>query len=217
MKKLKQHSIFSRRQKIHKKFESFKMKPKSKAEVNILVGKKSDFKKVVQHLFSKKTLAVAGVGGAVGFGVTSIWNYIESNSGCFKKNSDGSVCKVRELSCCQPKQLEDIPYCDGWNHYQNLCNQFDEEQEGSCCKLCTCKDVLCNENEEMQCQRPTVAEALSHFAENLSSGVWSGVTTLFPWVSYIVYGIGIMLGIWLLSWGVPILYRILPRKRNQDV
>lgn len=214
---MKKRYTLYRPKKVHKKFETFKTKAKSENDVRALVQKRKDFKQVVQHLFNKKTLAVAGVTSAVGVGVSSIWNYIESNSGCFKKKADGTVCKVRELSCCQPGRLDNIPYCDGWKQYQNTCDQFDEENEDSCCKLCSCDEVACDENELMQCQRPTVADALTHFAENLRSGVWSGIETLFPWVSYVVYGIGIILAAWVLSWVVPFFYRILPRKRNKDV
>lgn len=214
---MKKRYTFHRRQKVHKKYETFKTRVKSENDINVLVQRRKDFKNIIQHLFNKKTFAVAGVSSAVGIGVASIWNYIESNSGCFKRNADGSVCKVHELSCCQPGKLDNIPYCDGLKQYSNLCDNFDEEKEDSCCKLCSCKDVGCSENEVMQCQRPTVADALTHFAENLSSGVWSGIQTFFPWVSYVVYGIGIILTVWILSWVVPFLYRILPRKRNQDV
>lgn len=208
---------FNARQKIHKKYESFKMKAKSQGELNKIVHKRSDLKHAIEKLFSKKALIVAGVGSAVGIGVTSIWNYIESNSGCFKKNPDGSVCKVRELSCCQPEELENITYCDNMNLYHAICDQYDEEQEQSCCKLCDCTQVGCDEQETMQCQRPTVADALTHFAQNVSSGVWSGIETLFPWLSYVVYGVGILFALWILSWVGPFLYRLLPRKRNQDV
>lgn len=217
MKKLGRKFNFNPRRKIHKTFDSFKVKAKSLADLNDRIAKNNSLRKVITHVFSKKTLAVATVSGAVAVGAASIMNYIESNSGCFKKNRDGSVCKVVELSCCQQDKLDNVPYCDGMTHYNTACDQFDEDVEKSCCRDCTCTKIGCDENEDMQCQRPTVADALTHFAQNVSSGIWSSIETFFPWISYVVYGFGIVLAVWLLSWIAPFIYRILPRKRNQDV
>lgn len=202
--------------KVSKRFKDFNIKARSKAALSRVVAGSKKLEAVLNKLFNKKTALAVGISSAVGIGVSSIWNYIESNSGCFMKRND-QVCKVRELSCCQPDDLENVPFCPGVSPtYQNVCENFNEEQEGSCCKLCTCDAFECDGDETMQCQRPTVADALTHFAQTLGSGVWSGVDALFPWLSYVLYGIGIVFTIWLWSLISPHVYRLLQRKRKQD-
>lgn len=204
--------------KVNKRFRDFKFQTKSKAALQKLVAESKKLENVLKKLFNKKTVMTVGIGSAVGIGITSIWNYIESNSGCFMKRNDQSVCKVRELSCCQQDQLDNVPFCDGFElHYQNICDNFNEEQEGSCCKLCTCDAFHCDSDETMQCQRPTVADALTHFAQTVGSGVWSTIDTIFPWLSYVFYGIGIILIIWLCSFVSYYVYGLWQRKRKQDV
>lgn len=203
--------------KIHRKFQSIKLNPKSKKHLDELLQKRSNVKKLIGNVFSKKGLAVAGVGTAVGVGVSSIWNYIESNSGCFMKKQNGSVCKVQELSCCQKATLDNVANCAGMEHYQNVCEHYDEDQEQSCCKLCSCDHVGCYDQEEVRCQKPTVADALTHFAESVQSGVWSAVESVFPWASYVLYAALTLLALWLLNLALPFIKKMVPRKRNQDV
>lgn len=203
---------------IHGKFKSVRLRPKSLGHLDEMVAKKSALRRVVGQVFSKKGLAAAGVGTAVGVGVSSIWNYIESNSGCFRRRPDGSVCKALELSCCQRDALDNVAGCPGLGHLRAACDGFDEDAEGSCCKLCSCDGVDgCPDGEEMRCQRPTVADALTHFAEGVQSGVWSAVGAVFPWAPYALYAALALLALWLLSLVLPLLQRLVPRRRgNQD-
>lgn len=203
--------------KIHKKFKSIQLNPKSMKHLDDLVKKKSSVRKVIDKVFSKKGLAVAGAGTAVGVGVSSIWNYIESNSGCFMKQLDGSVCKVHELSCCQPATLDNVANCSGLSHFQKTCDNFDEDAEKSCCRLCNCEHVGCPDSEELKCQKPTVADALTHFADSVKSGVWSAIGSVFPWASYVLYAVLTLFALWLLNLALPFIKKIVPRKRNQDV
>lgn len=204
-----------KRPKVNKRFKDFKFKAKSKAALQTLVAGSKKLENVLKKLFNKKTLMAAGVSTAVGLGISSIWDYIESNSGCFMKKNDRSICKVRELSCCQRGEMDNVPSCSGISpDYNNVCDNFDEEREDSCCKLCTCEAFRCDHDETMQCQRPTVAEALTHFAQTLGSGVWSSVEAIFPWISYFLYAIGVIFALWLWSLVSPHVTRLLQRKKN---
>lgn len=182
---------------ISKRFSNFKVLTKSRKALKNLVASNEKLKGAIKTVFSKKGLKVVAAGTVVGAGVASIWNYIESNSGCFKKRSDGSVCKYNELSCCQKGKLDNVPFCDGMDKMANVCNGFDEEDEKSCCRLCDCKHVHCLPGDTMKCQRPTVAEALNHFANQVGSTVWSGIGTVFPWISYVWYGLIVIFVLWI--------------------
>lgn len=184
---------------VSKKFNNFKVIPKSKRGLKALVNKNDALKKTFNAVFSKKGLAVAATGTAIGAGVASVWNYIESNSGCFKKRIDGSVCKYKEFSCCQKDSLDNVDFCEGSEKLTNVCDNFDEEKEKTCCRLCDCKYGHCLPNETMQCQRPTVADALNHFASQIGSTVWSGFEAIFPWVRYLIYGIIVLFAFWIVN------------------
>lgn len=185
---------------IARRFKQFKkMAAKTKHGLKTLVNKSPNLEKAIKVIFSKKTAAVAAAGTAVGIGISSIWDYIESNSGCFLKKTDGSVCKIREFSCCQKDPVDNVPFCDGAQAMANACDGFDEEKEKSCCKLCDCQHLGCLPNETMQCQRPTVADALNHFSTQFGSTIWSGIENFFPWISYVFYGIVIIFIIWILN------------------
>lgn len=146
----------------------FKVFAKSKHGLKLIVEKSKKLKGVMNKIFSKKGLAVAAVGGAIGIGIDSVWNYIDSNTGCFKKNVDGSVCKYRELSCCHKTQSNEIPLCDGAQAMKNICDDYDEDNEQqSCCKLCSCEFLNCLPTETMECQKPTVGDALNAFTQNV--------------------------------------------------
>lgn len=203
--------------KLPSKFASYKWNLKSLKQVRRKITDNAKLRSVVGHVFSRKAALAAGFASVVGYGAASIWNYIESNSGCFKKLGGGSVCKVKELSCCQKKSLDNVPNCAGMGVYGHVCHGYDDATEESCCKLCSCQELHCDENEELKCQKPTVADAIAHFAEKAKSGVWSAIETVFPWASYVLYAIGTMMALWLLGLALPILDKIWPRKRrNQD-
>lgn len=174
---------------ISKRFNNFKVLTKSQKALQKLVKSNKKLSGAIKTVFSKKGLKVVAAGAVIGTGVASIWNYIESNSGCFKKRPDGTVCKYNELSCCQKGKLDNISFCDGMEKLVNVCKDFNEDDENSCCRLCDCKYVNCLPGETMKCQRPTVAEALNHFASQVGSTVWSGIGTIFPWISYVLYGL----------------------------
>lgn len=178
------------------RFKEFDFKvPKSKTAFTRVVEGNSKLSKVVNKIFSKKALIAVGAGTAIGYGIDSIWNYIESNSGCFKKKGD-AVCKVRELSCCQPGPVNNV--CPGFSkQYVNACDGYDEDVQGSCCKFCDCNTLQCGPDEEVQCQRPTVADALTHFTHTLGSNVWSVLTNLFPFLPYLLYAAVAVLFIWI--------------------
>lgn len=204
--------------KVDKKYKLFKQdKVKSKNNLTTLVSSKPKLRQAINTLFSKKGLVTltitAGLGTGIGAGTAFVWNYIESNSGCFKKLADGTICKIQPLSCCQKGPLDNVPFCQGYNLYEKICDNFDEDLEGSCCKNCSCLEVGCEENESMQCQRPTVAEALTHFAHSVSSGFWSFLENIFPWIRYVFYVMGGIFIIYFLN----IIVQLLPRRRNKDV
>lgn len=186
---------------ISKRFKGFKVLTKSEKALKKLVSSNEKLKGAIKTVFSKKGLKVAAAGAIIGTGVAHIWNYIESNSGCFKKKSDGSVCKYQELSCCQNGKLDNVPFCDGMEKLANVCKDFNEDDENSCCRLCDCKYVNnCLPGDTMKCQRPTVADALNHFATQVGSTVWSGIGTVFPWISYVLYGFVAIFVIWIISY-----------------
>lgn len=190
---------------------------KSKTKLSTLIKTNKKLRKAVEIIFNKKTFLAAAGSTAISAGIYYIWDYIETNSGCFKKNFDGSMCKIKELSCCQKKDVVGIPNCNGLILPSEPCKNY-KEDNASCCDRCQCgSEITCGLGEEVECQRPTVAEALSYFSQEVSSSVWSGITTFFPWAPKVMYGILIILTIWILSYIIPVLYKIFPRKRNQDV
>lgn len=192
------------------RFKEFDFKvPKTKNAFKKIVRENAKLSKAVHKIFNKKTLMVVGAGAALGYGIDRIWDYVESNSGCFKKQGgDDSVCKVRELSCCQPKDSDNVGFCQGFeNAYRNACQGFDEDAEGSCCKFCDCVTLNCGPGEEVRCQRPTVADALTHFTKTLGSGVWSALTAVFPWLPYVLYAIAAVAFVWILNLAKPYVWK----------
>lgn len=189
------------------RFKPFKVVARTKQGLKALVTKSKKLEKAIKVIFSKKGLAVAATGTAVGVGVASIWNYIESNSGCFKRHADGSTCKYEQLSCCQKDKLDNVPFCDGADKMVNVCENFDADQEQSCCRLCDCQYVNCLPSETMQCQRPTVADALSHYASQFGSTLWSGIETIFPWLWYIIYFMAALFIFWIANLARSLLWR----------
>lgn len=151
--------------------------------------------KAVGTIFNKKTFAVAAVSTTIGLAAFHVDNYIKSNSGCFLKKSNGSVCKVRELSCCQPDIAANINYCTprillaGGG---DPCKDYDEDKEASCCRLCSCNIYGCSPNDSMECRRPTVGEALSYFAQGISEGISSVWSKLFSFLPYLMGCMGIV-------------------------
>lgn len=98
-------------------------------------------------------------------------DYIKQNSGCFLYEGDEIKCKVKELSCCQPDPVPELPFCN-WNLDNSFCNGYDEEKEDSCCQFCDCQHHTCLPNQELKCRRPTVGEALTYFSDKVSDNVF---------------------------------------------
>ena len=190
---------------------------KSIAKLTTTIKSNKKLSKAIEVIFNKKTFIIAAGATVISTGIHYIWDYIETNSGCFKKQFDGSICKIKELSCCQKKDVQDVPNCSGLILPSEPCKNYKEE-DTSCCDRCQCGgEITCAPGEEVECQRPTVAEALSYFSREVSSSLWSSVTTLFPWATKVAYGLAIILIIWILSYILPVFYKIFPKKRNQDV
>lgn len=132
----------------------------------------------------------------MGYGIRSIVQYIESNLGCFLQDKE-SVCKVQSLSCCQKNSVEGVPFCDERLGMTNVCNNFNEEVEKTCCRLCNCEYYNCLPNQTLECQRPTIGEALTYFTQNVSDTVLCLKST-FPCYIYMFYIFGGFIFIWIL-------------------
>lgn len=215
---------FKRLGRANKKFKDFNVNPRSQSHLDAIVTSKPKLQRTLNAIFSKKVATTVAVGAGVTTGAVigskMVWNYIEANSGCFRKRDNGKVCKVRELSCCQQDKLDNVNFCQKLDLFQNACDNYDEEQEKSCCRMCNCEDAGCEEGETLICQRPTVSDALVHYTENIGSGLlstvtglWSAITNIFTWMPYVVYAVVAILVLWLIS----LIYGYLPKKRNQDV
>lgn len=197
----------------YKRFEKFN-KPLgrvTKRSIRKMFKLHKKLKPTVKRIFSRKTLKIVGITSVVGYGIYQIVDYINSNSGCFLKGPN-FTCKVKAYSCCQKEAVNGVEFCDeGVLENKNICEGYDINKEESCCRYCTCDVYDCSPHETMECQRPTVGEALTHFAETLSSSVISGVQTVFPWLTYGVY---VFIG-FLLMWFVSIAYRIVRRFKTR--
>lgn len=204
-------SFVFKRIRVAKHLRPFKWVARSKRGLKNMVRNSENLKKVIHGIFSKRGLKVAAYGSIVAAGVASVWAYIESNSGCFLKRDDQPVCKVQHLSCCQKGDLDNLPFCEESVQNLNVCDNFDEQKEKSCCRLCDCSHFQCLPGETMECQRPTVSTALTHFAENVGAGIWSGIVGIFPSLRYVPYAILVIVCLYLLSWAMPPLKRLLSR------
>ncbi|GFQ65225.1 uncharacterized protein TNCT_120691 [Trichonephila clavata] len=182
------------------KFKAFKKTAKNVKHLQALVKKNKALQGVIKTIFSKKGVKVTALATVVGVGISYIDNYIQSNSGCFL-HSGSSVCKVKSLSCCQPEAVDKVPYCPDQQTLGNPCNGYNEDVEKTCCRLCDCQYNNCLPHQKMECQRPTIAEALSYYAQEMTSSVWSGFMFLVPWLMWVV-GTGIALLVVWIAWNV---------------
>jgi hypothetical protein len=154
--------------------------------------------KAVNSVFNKKLFKRAGIATVAGLGIHYITEYIKNNSGCFLNESSKIKCKVQTFSCCEPNVVKDIPICSNNSlKLKNPCHGFDEEKEGSCCRMCSCDHFDCAPGQKLECKRADVAEALTHFAQATTSGIWSGITSVFPTLNYIVYVVGGLFLLWI--------------------
>lgn len=182
--------------KVSRKFKPFTNTIKSAGQLSTLVAKNKALRKVINRVFSKFTVKLALGSTAVGVGISYINNYIQSNSGCFLKSHD-TVCKVKELSCCQPEAVDNLSFCALNILHPDPCNGYDEDTEKSCCKLCDCKYQNCLPHQTMECRRPTVGEALAHYAGEITSSIWSVLDQIFPWMVWILGVAGSLLVAWI--------------------
>ncbi|GBN83869.1 hypothetical protein AVEN_57377-1 [Araneus ventricosus] len=147
----------------------------------------------MEKLFTTKTVVAVTAATAIGLGAEYIHQYVETNSGCFVYERGKPVCKVKELSCCQPKPVPELSYCS-LTVDPNICDRFNEDKEGSCCRLCNCSFHECQFNQEMKCRRPTTGEALTYltrrlteeFGLNLGDIIWWTVVGV---VSIVLFGL----------------------------
>lgn len=148
---------------------------------SVILGNKK-LKSVVNKVFSKKGLALTTTVTTIAVASTYINDYIQSNSGCFLTQRD-SVCKVQELSCCQPQAVENLRLCPVSKlAVGDPCHGFEEDKENSCCRHCNCKEYDCLPHQTMQCRRPSIGEALSHFAGGITSNLGSLLGIILPWL-----------------------------------
>lgn len=183
-----------------KKFKAFNKTAKNAKHLKIIVKNDSTLSRVFAKLFSKKTVFTAAVATTVGYGVSQVNSYIQSNSGCFLKSSDETVCKVAQLSCCQPEPVEGLSTCPQ-QILGSPCHGFDEDKEGECCKLCDCQYNDCLPNQTMECRRPTIGEALTYFSQSAASNVFSFLANVFPIVYWIGGGMVALLIFWI-TWTI---------------
>ncbi|GFS61845.1 uncharacterized protein TNCV_3651791 [Trichonephila clavipes] len=181
------------------KFKAFKSTVKNVKHLQAIVKKNKALQGVIKTIFSKKAVKVTALATVVGVGISYIDNYIQSNSGCFL-HSGSSVCKVKALSCCQPEAVDKVPFCPDQT-LENTCNGYNEDVEKTCCRLCDCQYYNCLPHQRMECQRPTIAEALSYYAQEMTSSVWSAFMFLIPWLTWVV-GTGIALLVIWIAWNV---------------
>lgn len=188
-----------KRPKIGKSFKGFRGTVKNVKHLRSFVSKNDSLRRVISKVFTKKGLVAVTAATVVGVGVSAINDYIQSNSGCFLK-SENSVCKVKDLSCCQPDPVDELSFCSQ-TVQGDPCLNFDEDKEKSCCKLCDCQFYNCLPGQEMECRRPTIGEALAHYAQGLTLGAWNWVAYLVP-LLYWAAGITTALIVLWIAWKI---------------
>lgn len=176
-------------------FRRFAQTAKSVSHLNAIVKKNKALEFVIKRIFSKSTAKVALGATVVGVGISYINDYIQSNSGCFIK-SNNSVCKVKELSCCQPEQVQDVPFCKMSLLKPDMCKGFNEDAEKSCCRYCDCTFNDCLPTQTMECRRPTISEALSHYAQAWTTSFWQAITDMFPWLIWMFSILAVLFAVW---------------------
>jgi len=180
-----------------RKFDNVPVKnlPKMKKDKNFMNAVTNALK---NH---KKAIGVTVVATATtAAAVTWIENYITSNSGCFLM-SDDSVCKMKNLSCCQPDPVENLSFCNFSVINPNVCQGYVDDSSKSCCLQCNCIDQACLPGQTMECRRPTVGQALSHLSDNVMSTVWDWTSpiwnAIYSWFLWIIGIIGIIFVGWI--------------------
>lgn len=166
----------------------------------------ANFKKALQNAVKrhKKAIGITVVTAAsTTAAIAWVNNYITTNSGCFLLNaSDDTVCKVQDLSCCQPNPVEGLSFCKNFTiKNSRACDNYVDTTMNDCCLECNCQQQSCLPHQTLECRRPTVGQALSYISENvastlfdLTSPIWNAI---YSWLVWILGGVGILLAIWL--------------------
>lgn len=93
---------------------------------------------------------------------------ISENTGCFLFDENGTVCKMKELSCCQNSEAG-VPSCTPFKTIlPNACDGYDEKSQKSCCRQCDCKYHNCLPTQPLECRQSTIGDALSYFQQSLT-------------------------------------------------
>lgn len=149
---------------------------------DIVAASKTDstLQKLLKQITVKRTVTGGViVAGGIGLG-TYVSHYINENSGCFlTKGND--ICKVRELSCCNPGSATQIADCKlNLVAFQNACDNY-SSSEKECCRQCDASLHALAPGQFMICKTPTVIEAIGQ----LTSG--STINSLFKALSNITF------------------------------
>lgn len=159
--------------KVNPDFNNLKIKnvPKTDAELKLHIDKLKD-KSLVKKLFTSKLL----LGGGVVSTLSAVYvdHYIKGNTGCFLESKE-NICKIKELSCCNPYESKYIETCSDeiikrLNIDKNTCLNYDLN-DPNCCKKCDCQHYSCEVDEKMFCRKATIAESLTYFKDNMISSV----------------------------------------------
>lgn len=171
--------------KINKKYKKFDFKvkgPNKLDKIKKLIRTNKALSDAAHAIFRHKKFLTKVTGAAVivGVGAHLIHNFIQSNSGCFKQKGE-LICKIEVLSCCQKERVKNLPSCGNISkNLENVCEHYDDEKKEECCELCDCVSVGCAPGEEVFCQRPGIADALTHFYEETKNAVWSTLSNILP-------------------------------------
>ncbi|GBN47670.1 hypothetical protein AVEN_3105-1 [Araneus ventricosus] len=179
--------IARRPPKVLKSFRHFgRISVKSAKHAQKLLTKNKALKKAAKKLFSKKGLTAVALAGGISTAAYYINNYIQSNSGCFLTTvgfKGKSVCKVKELSCCQQDHVKNVSNCEESKFAAgNPCNNYDEDKENLCCRHCNCQEYDCLPHQNMECRRPSVGDALTHLTQEVTSHLDALLKALMPWL-----------------------------------
>lgn len=188
--------------KINVKYKNFDIKIKGKNKLNKiknLLTKNKALSNAAHVIFRhKKFIAKVGVAATiVGVGAHLIYNFIESNSGCFKQKGE-TFCKIEVLSCCQKMPVENLPSCANIpDNLANACKDYDDEKESECCKLCSCALVGCGPGEDVFCRRPGIADALTYFGNQTQNAILNAIKSVVP--DYVWEVLMVLLVVWIVG------------------
>lgn len=152
------------------KFLNSKNIPKTDAELKIQIDSIKN-KSLKKRLLTSKLFWIGGA--SVGLSAVYVNQYVKDHTGCMLI-SKNNTCKIIPLSCGNPYPSNFIESCSDTilkrlNVDPHACKNYDPAS--SCSKQCDCKYHSCEPDEEMKCHKATVGEALTYFADNMTSTV----------------------------------------------